>query len=425
VQRVTRTWPFAVIIATGVLACWSALQVQMIHAQAAYGCFCAQFALLTYLSMRIDADAGGAPSLLAHRPRWPVAVFVLVLLNLVIESPLRATAYWIIPFFAACLLDPLSRRRAKAMIVLSGATLLVGAALHHLLAARLLVDPGFASSFLRSPAGWGINIATVLRGLPVMAGYDDAWAPLTTLPGVASILRISFLAIAVVVVAIAVPFGAKVANVECRFLVRLAAAMFAVVAVILIVGELVVSLGSIRYLLPPAILCVVAFMSLLWCLWGTRSKRLLAVAALFVLIFCGGAVPFVARWPARTAALDCDAPLAACRLQTALVRNGLHKGYATYWNANVTTLASDARVDVCGIHIRPNVHPHRWLVSKTCFDPPEGPRYFVALTGAEIEETGREALTADIGRPDQVVTDFKFEIWIYETAKSKTDWLAR
>jgi hypothetical protein len=424
VQRITRSWPFAGIVATGMLACYSALQAQMIYAQPAYGWFCAQFALLIFLSLRIQ-DESQALLIPPRRPHWTLIAYVLVVLNLVVESPLRAMAYWIVPFFAICVAAPVSRRRANGLMLATGATLVLGVAIRYALAAHLLIIRSLAATFLGPPSTWAIHATNVLQGLPVMTGDDATWPSLATFVGFGSVARISFLAAAAAAVAIAVPLGRRVANPECRFVARLAAALLAIVVATLIVGQLAVNFSAIRYLLPPAILCLVAFMSLLWCAWGVRSKRLMAVATIFVLIFCGGAVPFVAKWSARATTPGCDAPAFSCRLQAVLSQNGLRKGYATYWNANVTTLASNGRLAVCGLRLKPQVQPHRWLVSKTCFDPPEDPRYFIALTRPEIQQSGRQKLIADVGVPDQVVDEGTFEIWIYQSAKANTAWLGR
>jgi hypothetical protein len=309
--------------------------------------------------------------------------------------------------------------------LLSCATVVLGLALRGLLAPHVLVNRGIAATFMSSPSDWGRNVANIMLGLPVMVGYAAEWSTLFTLSGAWSVTRIAFLGAAAATVVLAVPFAGKVADPECRFAARFAGALLALTFAVLAVGQLAVDFGAIRYLLPSAVLCLAAFMTLLWRRWGAGSPRMIAVAALFVLIFCGGAVPFVSRWPGGAASSECDARAQICNLRAALVRNGLHKGYASYWNANVTTLASNGRVVTCGIYLQPRIQARRALVAKECFDRPTDARYFVAFTKDEIAQARREVVAADIGQPDQIVVDGDFEIWIYETARASLAWLER
>lgn len=185
--------------------------------------------------------------------------------------------------------------------------------------------------------------------------------------------------------------------------------------------------ASIRYLVPQLLLGLAALMAWLWRRWGASSRRLIAVTALFVFAFGGGGALLATKLASASgsAPSDCGASVSICRLQASLLEHGLHKGYATYWNAGVTTLASRARVTVCGIVLKPRIAPFRWLVSKDCFDPPREDRYFIALSANDREGLDRNALIAETGPPDEIVKDGAFEILIYETMRSRLAWLSR
>ena len=107
-----------------------------------------------------------------------------------------------------------------------------------------------------------------------------------------------------------------------------------------------------------------------------------------------------------------------------LAKTGLRRGFATYWKGNLTTVISEGRIETCGVSLKPQLAPFRWLVSKDCFDPPAD-RYFLALTRPEIAAVGRPLLISEAGAPEQIVTADEYEIWIYSAASAKLDWLRR
>jgi hypothetical protein len=152
---------------------------------------------------------------------------------------------------------------------------------------------------------------------------------------------------------------------------------------------------------------------------------MMLTTALFALTFCGGSVLTAMKLGSGPSSPDCDAPANICQLRTELLQRGLRIGYATYWNANVTTLTSQGKVTVCGVTLVPRITPFRWLVSKDCFDPPKDDRYFIAMTRAEAAQIDRDALIAETGPPDEVARGAAYEIWIYRTEQSRLSWLSR
>jgi hypothetical protein len=183
--------------------------------------------------------------------------------------------------------------------------------------------------------------------------------------------------------------------------------------------------AATRYLMPPALLSLASFMAILWCRWRTRTWTIAAVAASFVLIFCGAAVMRLSHSVPIAIDRTCEAPASVCQLKDALASTGIARGYATYWKGNVTTLASGGQVKVCGVLLKPRLAPLRWLTPTDCFDPPTGSRYFLALDRTELAVAGRAFLISEAGAPDQVLTSGAYEIWIYTTMHAKLDWLQR
>jgi hypothetical protein len=419
-HRVTRSWPYAVLVATGVFAAFSPFQEMAIYSQTAYGWFCAQFALLICLALRMQDESGTEQWRALGRVPWTTALYAFVLADLAIDSPLRAGVYWVAPVVAVAVLFPFSKMRSWALALLTAAAFVAGVDLHAVLSRQLLMWPGLTATLLKPIGEWPASFGVVASGFPIMIGYAKQWS--ATLLNAFGVARFGVFASAVVVVLLA-PAGNGPGSAECRFFARVCGAMLLAVLAVLMAGRLATDEASMRYLLPPALLCLAAFMAILWCRFSASSYGIAAIAALFVLIFCGGAVMLVSRHAAPT--VSCDAPGDICRLQDLVSKTGVRHGYATYWNGNVTTVATHGEITACGVVLTPRLTPFRWLVSKDCFDMPQDDRYFLALDRAEIAKAGRDYLVSEAGTPDSIVSDAKYEIWIYATATAKLDWLRR
>lgn len=421
VRRVSRSWAFAVIVSLGLLACYSPLQAQMIYGQTAYGWFTAQLALLVHLALRLQSDDPADASLLPKPLRTAAILYVIVMLNLGIGSPQRLAAYWMLPIVGVCAAFPLARRRANALIVLTLSTWLISELVHGFVVARLLVIPGVEQFALRAPSEWPTNLLALGRSLRQMAGCAPI-ADFASGAGVACALRVACLALAGIGAVLALPLGRFIDDPEARFFVHIAAAMLVVVVMIFALGSMMV---SARYLLPAAILSVASIACALWRASSGRRMRAIAVVAAFVVAFSGSGAVFALDRGWHRAADGCEAAAQFCQLRATLEGRGLRKGYATFWNANAVTLASAGRVVVCGTNFAPRIRPFRWLVSSSCFDPPQDGRYFVVLSGVERRQIDRDALFADLGKPDEIVSDGEFEIMTFASANRSMAWLER
>jgi hypothetical protein len=420
-RRVTRSWPYAMLVAAGVFAAFSAFQEQAVYSQTAYGWFTALFAVLIYLALRIQDERGGDTWRLGDVP-WSVGLYVFVLLALTVESPMRAAAYWVVPLVAVTLIFPIARVRSRALAGWTLCTFLAGALLHHIISQHVLSQAGLTVELFKPFAEWRANLVRIWVGLPLLTG--SVHAPYVSLPGALDRIRFCVFVVASVVVMIA-PVGRGPCSTECRFLARVSASMLLVALAALTVGQLNVGPESDRYLIPPALLSTASFMGVLWCRFRAHIWALSAVAALFVLMFCGSAVMFLSS--SGPIALDrpCDGPANVCELESVLATTGVRRGFATYWKGNATTLLSSGRIKVCGVLLRPRLVPFRWLTPKDCFDTPAEARFFFALDRTEIATAGRDLLVAEVGKPDEIVTRGAYEVWIYTTANAKLGWLSR
>lgn len=421
-HRVTRSWPYSILVAAGVVAAFSPFQEQVLYSQTAYGWFTAQFALLVYLALRMLDESGPEPPGASGRIFFGAsALYALFVINLAIDSPLRAAVYWALPLVGVTVLFSRSKPGWRVLVAVTIVALLAGTALHDVISGYVLTQAGTTARLLNRVGAWTHSLETVSRGLPMLIGYGNAPAGWVRTLGIA---RVGLFGLAAVVVLIA-PAGNGPGSVECRFFARVAGAMLLVVLGVLMVGTLAVDASAARYLIAPALLCLAAFMAIVWCRLRASAYGI-ALAVLFVAAFCGGGMLLVAP-RAGTLAFDrdCDAPAAICRLKTALEKTGIHHGYATYWRANVTTVASRGAITLCAVRLSPRLEPVRWLVSKACFDTPAEESFFLALEQGEIAKVGRDVLIREAGTPDRILTDAGYEIWIYATARANLDWLKR
>jgi hypothetical protein len=418
VHRVTRSWPYAILVTAGVFAAFSGFQEGAVYSQTAYGWFTALFALLIHLALRIQSGAGDSWRL--GDVRWSLGLYVLVLAALAAESSVRAAAYWVVPLVTVTLAFPISKTRSRALAGWTIGALLAGALIHHVILQHVLSAAGLSANFLKPPSEWRLNLLRIWVGLPGVTGWVQA--PYASIPGALDRFRFCLMAFAGLVVLIA-PAGDGPGSAECRFFARVSGVMLLVVLVALTIGRLNVDPGSDRYLVPPALLSLASFMAIVWCRLRANTWAITSVAAIFVLVFCGSAVILVSRSGPLTSNRPCEAPANVCQLTHVLATTDIRQGYATYWKANATTLVSAGRSRVCGVLLKPRVVPFRWLTPRDCFDPPTEPRYFLALDRAEIAAAGRDFLVSQEGTPDEIVKGGAYEIWIYTTANAKLDWL--
>jgi hypothetical protein len=418
VRCMTRSSAFALIVALGVLAPFSSEHIGVVYVQAAYGLVLGQLALLIYLSLRIlDRSEERGVS------KWIRVAYAALLFQFAVGSPLRALVYWTLPLAAACIvtLRFWKWQDIARLLVVSIVVLLAGAAMHELMREHLQIAAGVSTR----PHPVGDWLPAVRRLWERAFGFLDygPFLPFQVAPafGAPRWTRAIFLGLALAASFLTLR-PSRSDSPKSVFFAALSAAMFVAVLGVIVIIDLPIG----RYLLPPLLLCLSALMTTLRLRLSAHALASTVVTAIFVAAFCGGASLRAFALPRAPQGNACDAPNRICTLRSALAQRGLDKGYATYWEANVTTLASNGEIEVCGFKAGAHIRPFRWLVSEHCFDPPaESDRYFVAFRRAESARIDRGAYIADLGRPDSSFEVSDYEVWIYEPGMHRTDWLRR
>ena len=390
--------------------------------------FHAKLALLAFLGLRIaTCESVRAKS----GVRWEVIAYALLLALLAAENPPRALVFWCMPIAVVCSLhEPgiFSRRRAATLLALSAIAAGSGALLHILLRKHLQVVIGMSAFAVKPMSEWGRNLDILKQGLPLLVGHELVGPVSPTTPEIAlSLIRTGFFAAAVVSMAMAWRRPPDMYAEHVLFQ-RLVCVLLAVTLTLFAIGNLAIGPASVRYLVPAALLSLIAFTTRVQ--RGLRADPLRATTVLvvFVLAFCGGGVVAASRYAAPAIAPSCIGPARSCDLVTRLQQEHLTRGFATYWNANVTTLSSGASVTVCGVVLRPPLHPFRWLVSKDCFDPTRYVgSYFYAFTKAEGQSLDHTRFEAEAGSPSDVLETDDYEIWVYRptSERHRLGWLLR
>ncbi len=429
-HRLTGRWAIALVLALGICALFSSLQRDAVYVQLAYGWITAKLALLAFLSLRIFVREEGE-SRYGGRVRWEVFAYAALLFLLAAESPPRAIAYWCLPVAIVCFLhdaDILPRRSAARLFALTAGAALAGALLHILLRQHLIVLGGANAFAVKPMDAWGSNLEVLWKGLPLLVGYEPIGLASPTTPDVAlALVRLGFF-VAVIVGMVMAWRRLPGENGGQVLFLRYTAVMMAVSVVLFVIGNLAVGPLSVRYLMPAALLALIAFMvRILRCLRAEPLRGLVFLTA-FATAFCGGGALAAYRYKAFLGPTSCTAPAHICRLLATLRQAQLTHGFATYWNANVTTLAAASAVTVCGASLQPPLSPFRWLVSKDCFDPARYTgRYFYAFTKAEALALDHAAFEAEAGPPVDVLRTDEYDIWVYESGigNSRLNWLLR
>ncbi|HMK72731.1 MAG TPA: hypothetical protein VK454_05295, partial [Myxococcaceae bacterium] len=205
---------------------------------------------------------------------------------------------------------------------------------------------------------------------------------------------------------------------------RLVSLMLAVVLIAFVISRQAVAAASVRYLLPPALLALLAIVALAVRRLGPKGPAALVLTGLLVAAFLGGAV---LSGPGSSPPAACPGPDRVCPLLAAAREAGLSAGFSTYWNANASTLASGGALRVCPVSLDPPLSPQRWLTSSDCFRPGTfGEGFFVVLGPAERTEAPAGVLRATLGEPDRRRAAGDLELWIYPPSQSRDwSWLER
>ena len=427
-HRLSGSWSIAVTLALGATAMFSSLQRDVVYVQIAYGWISAKVALLAYLVLRMstcDSVRSG------NGVRWEVVAYVMLLALLAAENPSRALAFWCVPMAVVCFMhepEVLSRRRAVVLLIVSAIAAGSGAFLHVLLKMHLLDVIGLNAFVVRPMSEWAGNLDVLWRGLPYLIGYELVGPVSPGMPEAAvALIRTGFFTATAIGMAMAWRRSPDMRPEQILFQ-RIACVLLAVTLVLFAIGNLAIAAPSVRYLVPAGLLSLIAFMTRVQQGLRTDLLRSMAVMAAFVLAFCGGGALAAIHSATPVSTAGCFGPTRSCRLIAKLQQEHLSRGFASYWNANVTTLSSGGSVRVCGAALLPPLRPARWLVSRDCFDPARyAESYFYAFTKAEAQSLDRARFEAEAGAPSDVLKTDDYEIWVYRPSvdQHRLDWLSR
>lgn len=108
-----------------------------------------------------------------------------------------------------------------------------------------------------------------------------------------------------------------------------------------------------------------------------------------------------------------------------LVEQGLHYGYASFWNAGKNQVLSNHEVEIVSVLIAPDgILPYRWLSAEHWYDPHNYTgETFLMLTQEESAQFNDENRTKCFGPPSRVLEYQNFYIYVYPYNIAEVAWL--
>jgi len=189
----------------------------------------------------------------------------------------------------------------------------------------------------------------------------------------------------------------------------LLAAFLPIFAIYVMFEPLAISGGTLRYfIVPMTIMFVLASFGLVELVsrFPTAGSWALAGAAMLL-------VPVAVQrlLPLSTAAVSPAQPLA-----DALRNEGLHWGYATWWNAGRTTVLSEGSVRVNPVNISGGgvLSPFGYMVLSDWYRPSTwiGPT-FLALKSDELKPETPDVLQGSLGAPRKIIDAGDYRVFVY------------
>jgi len=398
----------AVLAAVVTMAVWSSSHVAYVYVQLSYG-----FATVVYLLVFLLV----ARLVEAPPRRWPWLAAVGLLAVIAAQNPTRGAVFLLAPVLAGCVWPwrALAWRRRLAV----AAAMTAGWAVAWLGYTRVLapavqfsVPRGHIDFRVAGLHGMAANLARFGRGLIELCAGDGrvVWA----LPGL------------LVLIGALVLVGAEVLSARVltamRFVCVVIGAQVVLVCVPLVIGNLLVSPDSVRYVLPglltmfglAVILAVRALATRGWLRWlAVGWLGLVPVAALVAAREARPPAPVRYVWP--------DLPELS-RIADELVNRKLVHGFANVLSANVLNLDSHGATLACPVYFRGSVMPQRWLADTSCYRAAELPAQFYVVTDQTEHDAAsvREALPAPV---DRFHVGPMYEVLVFRTADNTKPWL--
>jgi hypothetical protein len=407
-------WTTALIAACLPVALYSHFQREFVVVQLSYGLMAAKL----MLALAAAIAWLHAPSDRARRVA--LVAFAALLALWTAENPARPLAFLVLPLAVAVALH---RAPARRTAVLGAATVIAmgaGWLAWQWLLARLLRQPGLGPFRVAPPGEWMRHLRWLAIGQRHLYGIDALGiAPLPSFAG----MSLALLRAATFPVIGLLALRAGSAR-EARMPLATGALGFVFIAAFLVVGNVMVDPVGDRYLIPSWLLAISGAVLAARSLPAWRWIAVLAVIA-FAL---GGVLNAVGIRNAGSAtdAAGLPQPPVLDGVIAALRGSGLSRGFATHRYASVATVRSDAALELCDVHLKPEPEPARWIDAESCFDRARyASGFFVLLAPGERDAAHASALTATIGVPDEVREADGYAIWLYRGASADLAWLAR
>ncbi|HWU87819.1 MAG TPA: hypothetical protein VN253_11115 [Kofleriaceae bacterium] len=394
------------------LMAWSQAHVAFIYIQLAYGFL----TLLYVLAFGSFARLAASPS--ARPWRWGAAGLFLALV--VVQSPTRGGVFVIAPLLAGCLWPwrglALRRRLSLAAVAVAGWALAFAVYTWGLQrVASFSIPRGHIDFAVRDAAGIGANFEMLGRGLVLVCGGGDE-LDLRAIPGMA--------VLAGAIALVCRECLASRAFTAMRFFGVVVIALLGALLVPLIVGNLLITPSSVRYLMP-ALLAVFGLAAMLavrtlaeggatW--WRRLAMGWLAAVPLAALVAAPTArppEPSIHGWPDAVEHQQLGAELA---------RRGLTHGFSSVLNANILNLMAGGAATTCPVFFTNVLVPQRWLADTSCYTAAALPDRFYVV--ADRDEREDASLRATLPAPaERFRVGDTYDVSVFRTAETPLAWL--
>ncbi len=360
------------------------------------------------------------------RQSYHGTALLLILIIIFCSNPARAIVYYGIPLAGTIAWYILARENFKPskklyrLIVFIAAGILTGTFLHLLLSSMIISVAGAGQAHWLSYEQMTRNLSLTLKGLlATLGGLPTPDGKVLSLHGIYDALRFTSTLIVIGMIPYTFLRILKTGTdgmflIAVYSLIMLVAVFFLQVTTSLPV--MTAPIQSFRYLVPPLVLflILVLIQPLEW--WSRPF------AAFFTLVIAG--VLVTSGFPAYVKS-DADSTLHwtlhrksgsnAEKLIDFLLSNGLHYGYATFWNAGNISVLSSEKVLVRPVYIDRGLPvPERHLSSIRWFlsDTWSGQTFFL-LTKDEWPAVDLPLLKTYLGEPDRELTHANYRVLVF------------
>jgi hypothetical protein len=389
----------AVLATMVTLMAWSSGHVAFVYIQLAYG----------FLTVLYVLAFGGLARMIESPTAKRLVGASLLVAMLAVQNPARGLVFVVAPVLAASFWPwrDVAWRTRIALGAAAVAGWMIAVVVYGQVFARFVqfsVPRGHIDFVVTGASGIAHNLATLGEGLALMCGGG-----LAAIPGIALLAGALVLVVREILASRAVT--------PMRFYAVIVVAQLGVVLVPLLVGNLLVSTNSVRYLMPSllmlfglaAMLAARALPNKLAAAWLV----LIPIAALAAVPGARPPDPEQYGWP------DTDE---LRTLAGELETRGLTHGFANVLSANVLNLDSHARTLACPVFFRDYLIPQRWLADTRCYTPSELPKkFYVVIDQADHD---RAALGKTLPAPvERFHVGPTYEVTVFETSPATIAWL--